>query len=427
MLRQAVRFFRPPSRPLMPLSTRRCVLALPLLLLAACGDDPVSTAPDVVTRACPAPTPNALPCFGGAGVPTRFTAEVAVTGTTAYTSTWGESAHPESGAFGEAVYVWDVSGAVPALVDSLILDGVITTGDVQVDETAQLLVVALEGSTGGLAIYSIANPRSPQLLRRWEPSGAGPGIHTVKLGRVNGTLHAFASVNPGPGAPASLLVASLADPSAPQALVQRTMGEPFVHDVFIRDGILFTALWDAGLTIWDVGGAGQGGAPANPVFLGNVATVGGRVHNVWWFHDPATGAQRYAFVGEEGSGVVGQSSSGDLHVVDVSDFTDPREVAVYQVPGAGAHNFWMDEPRGVLYAAYYNAGVRALDVRGDLGTCPAAEQAADGRCDLALMDRELATFVPPGTYVWGVAGGPGETLYASDMTQGIWKLGRVVR
>ena len=38
--------------------------------------------------------------------------------------------------------------------------------------------------------------------------------------------------------------------------------------------------------------------------------------------------------------------------------------------GAGAHNFSVDEAKGLLYAAYYNAGVRVLDVRGDLGAAP---------------------------------------------------------
>jgi hypothetical protein len=32
----------------------------------------------------------------------------------------------------------------------------------------------------------------------------------------------------------------------------------------------------------------------------------------------------------------------------------------YRVPGAGAHNFWMDEPRQVLSAAFYNGGVVAF-------------------------------------------------------------------
>jgi len=115
--------------------------------------------------------------------------------------------------------------------------------------------------------------------------------------------------------------------------------------------------------------------------------------------------------------------------VDVSDPSVPKEVAFYHVDGAGTHNFSVDETNGVLYAAYYNGGVRALDIRGDLGNCPASAQAGTGgttliRCDLRLMGRELAIGLldaPRHVYVWGVqyAGG---NVYASDMLNGIWKL-----
>jgi hypothetical protein len=70
----------------------------------------------------------------------------------------------------------------------------------------------------------------------------------------------------------------------------------------------------------------------------------------------------------------GLSSSGDIHVVDVSNMAAPKEVAFYTDAWAGTHNFSVDEPNGILYAAYYNGGVRALDVRGDLGTCTAAQK-----------------------------------------------------
>ena len=153
------------------------------------------------------------------------------------------------------------------------------------------------------------------------------------------------------------------------------------------------------------------------------------MHNAWWLHDPANGAKRYAFVGEEEPGKFGSASAGDVHVVDVSDFANPREVAFYHDPtGAGTHNFSVDEPEGVLYAAYYNGGVRALDVRGDLGSCTAAQQDARGRCDLAKMNRELARGLTSngGVYVWGVQLA-GDYVYASDMLNGLWKMTRVKR
>ncbi|MFL5478934.1 MAG: hypothetical protein ACJ79X_07950, partial [Gemmatimonadaceae bacterium] len=75
---------------------------------------------------------------------------------------------------------------------------------------------------------------------------------------------------------------------------------------------------------------------------------------------------------------------------------------------------------------YYNGGVRALDISGDLSTCDAASKSSDGRCDLGKMGREVASG-PNGAgsvYIWGVqlAGG---FVYASDMLNGIWKLATV--
>jgi hypothetical protein len=96
--------------------------------------------------------------------------------------------------------------------------------------------------------------------------------------------------------------------------------------------------------------------------------------------------------------------------VDVADLTQPREVAVFHLDGAGTHNFWMDESRQILYAAYYNAGVVALDVSGTLSG--------------DLSSRLIAQVQPGGpgnTYTWGVqlAGG---SLYASDMLSGLWQM-----
>ena len=97
-------------------------------------------------------------------------------------------------------------------------------------------------------------------------------------------------------------------------------------------------------------------------------------------------------------------------------------VLLILVAGGGTHNFSVDEASGLLYAAYYNAGVRVLDVRGDLGTCTVAQKTADGRCDLTLMGREKAIFAGTGSvYVWGVhwsASG----LFASDMLNGLWRV-----
>jgi hypothetical protein len=164
-----------------------------------------------------------------------------------------------------------------------------------------------------------------------------------------------------------------------------------------------------------VGNGIRGGTPAAPVeittFVPTAAPLSSlAIHNAWWFHNPVRQENRYLFLGQEGPVVLGASSSGDLKVLDVSDLAQPREVAFYHVDGAGTHNFWMDEARQILYLAYYNAGVVALDVSGTLSG--------------DLRARELARVQTGGadnTFVWGVMLASGR-LYASDMISGFWQL-----
>ena len=386
----------------------RFVVFLCAIFTLACGSDNPVTQPT---------GSHDLTVFGEGLVSDRYTGEIWVRGSVAYTTTWGSRSAP-----GKVVYIWDVSGEVPALVDSLIVPNAATLGDVQTSDDGQLLVVATEFSPGSIMIYSLANPVKPQLITRYSTALTDPGVHTAEVQRVNGKLYAFLCIDPRAGSPARLVIVDLSDPAAPTQVFTAAMGLPFVHDVFVRDGILITALWNQGITIWDIGGAGSG-TVSNPIALGNVVTDGGQAHNVWWFHNGVTGEKRYAFVGQEGPGVVGVSSSGDIHVVDVSNFAAPREVAFFHVDGAGTHNFSVDESRGLLYAAYYNGGVRAIDVNGDLSSCDAVDKSPDGRCDLAKMGRELA-HGPSGrgpVYIWGVQV-VGLRVYASDMLNGIWKL-----
>jgi hypothetical protein len=189
-----------------------------------------------------------------------------------------------------------------------------------------------------------------------------------------------------------------------------------IHDTFVRDGLAFVFAWDTGVIIYDVGNGMAGGSPASPVEVSRLVTSASgstspEVHNGWWFHNPVTDEKRYLFIGQEGAAVIGSQASGDIHVVDVSDLTDPQEVAFFHIDGAGTHNFWMDEEKQILYVAYYNAGVVALDVSGTLSG--------------NLSGRLLSQIRPGGngnTFTWGVQLANG-SLYASDMLGGLWQLG----
>ena len=190
-----------------------------------------------------------------------------------------------------------------------------------------------------------------------------------------------------------------------------------IHDTFVRDGLAFVCAWNTGLIIYDVGNGIRGGSPSAPAEVativppqGAVSGLTGAIHNAWWFHNPVRNEKRYVFLGQEGPGVIGASSRGDIYAVDVSDLEHPVVVASFGMAGAGTHNFWMDEAAQVLYAAYYNGGVVALDVSGTLSG--------------DLSSRLIAQVRPGGpdsTFTWGVQAANG-WIYASDMEIGLWRL-----
>jgi len=409
------------------LLARGCALALALL---SCNNESTGITPNPPPAPPPPPPPPGitepgnLTVLGQGAVPDRYTAEVWVHENTAYTTTWGTRSVGSTQNPGNAIKVWDVSAATPVLVDSLIVSDASTLGDVQVTDDGKYLIVATEAVPGTIRIYDLQNPRKPVLISRFTNSDSNAGVHTAEVQPVNGRLYVFLCVDPRNGAAARLVIVDITTPSAPFMVFSRAMGSPFVHDVFVRDGVLMVALWNDGIAIFDIGGGGKGGTVASPVQLGATSIVGGKAHNIFWYRDPSTGTKRFAFVGEEGPGSIGSSSIGDVHVIDVADLSKPHEVGFFNVAGAGAHNFSADEAGGVLYTAYYNGGVRALSIRGDLGACTSTQKSTDGRCDLWKMNRELArgpSGVSSSVYVWGVHFTNGR-LYASDMLNGLWRL-----
>jgi len=340
---------------------------------------------------------------GGNNVPDRFSSDLWVADGYGYTGTWGLRAE-----IGDAVKIWRLDpGGAPVLVQTLVVPGVGRISDLQVSPDGGWLVLTTEGGTvAGLSVYDITTPESPVFLAS---APVLSGFHTGTLAVIDGVLYAFVARNNSP----AMVVYDLSQAASGTLTIASSTSVPAyygIHDTFVRDGICFAFLWDTGVYVYDVGGGGQGGSPQFPAKLGGIRMAGGMAHNGWWFHNPASGEKRYLFVGQEGPTRIGVSSSGDIHVLDVSDFSNPVEVAKYHRTGAGPHNFWMDEQRQILYAAYYNGGVVALDVSGVLSG------------DLA--SREIARIQPGGagnTFVWGVML-QGGSLYASDMLSGFWQL-----
>ena len=72
---------------------------------------------------------------------------------------------------------------------------------------------------------------------------------------------------------------------------------------------------------------------------------------------------RPGFDGQE-MGRTPEFMAGYIHVVDFTDPENPEEVARYEIPEAGSHNMWIENDR--LYAAFYNGGLRVVDISGEL-------------------------------------------------------------
>jgi hypothetical protein len=384
---------------------RRHVLGPALLAaVAACGGEDGGNGPP--------PGSTFLVQAGGDNVNERFSSDLWVHGAWAYTGTWGGASR--NGASGDVVKIWSLDAAgAPTMVDSLKVPAIGTVSDVQVSADGALLVFSTErGTNAGLYVYDLTNPRAPTFL---DSALVATGLHTATVADIDGHRYVFAARNPQDPA---LIIYDISVPSAISVAATVPIPPAYgIHDTFVRDGLAFVFAWDTGVIIYDVGNGIAGGSPSQPIEVSRLRTAvngvpGGSaaVHNGWWFHNPVRSEQRYLFIGQEGPGTIGSLSSGDLHVVDVADLAHPEEVAFFHLEGAGTHNFWVDEDRQILYMAYYNGGVVALDVSGEL--------VGD------LSDRLIAQIQPGGagdTYTWGVqlAGG---SLYAIDMLSGLWEL-----
>ncbi|MDQ3264451.1 MAG: proprotein convertase P-domain-containing protein [Myxococcota bacterium] len=368
---------------------------------------------NTVSRPEPA-TSVELPVLGLGAVKDRYTAEVHGKDGIIYATTWGNL----RGKRGDTINIFDTKGGEPKAVGSITVPGAGTIGDVQVSDDGKLLLACTD--RGQVLTYDLTDPTKPKLLGEYVSAGKAE-VHTAELATVNGKLYAFGSIIYS--RPPRVVTLDLSDPTKPREVNSNPVGSPYQHDVHVKDGLLFTAGWDQGMTIYDIGGGGLGGTPEKPVKISTLATKNGSAHNITTYKDPDSG-KTFAFVGEEIPGSIGKSSQGDIHVVDITDLANPKEVAFFSVKGAGTHNFALDAEKGILYAAYYNGGVRAIDIRGDLAHGHGEEVTADGRIDLGKQNREVGHAlgkVPGENYVWGVHLMDGE-LYASDMLQGIWKL-----
>ena len=314
-----------------------------------------------------------------------------------------------------SAYWWDVTDpANPVLTDSLIVDAR-TTNDVKVSEDGSVCVISREGASSrrnGIVIVDCSDPRNIEIISTYDDELTG-GVHNLFI--HDGHVYA---VNNG----IRFDVINIEDPANPHRVGRFELDTPghAIHDIWIVDGIAYTSNWGDGVAVIDVGGGNRGGSPANPVEMARFRDIGGATHAAFPYTSPT--GRFYIFMGDEigAPGFDGQEDgrtpqfmSGYIHVVDFTDPENPEEVARYEIPEAGSHNMWIEDDR--LYAAFYQGGLRVLDISGEL------------KGNLYHQGREIAVYkaydpdgvVANAPFTWGAQMHKGNLFFA-EYFSGMW-------
>jgi hypothetical protein len=318
-----------------------------------------------------------------------------------------------SHADGGITYFWDITdSANPVKTDSVVIDAR-TVNDVKMDEGCTVAVLTREGASNrrnGLVIVDIRNPRDVNVLANYDEGLTG-GVHNVYVYKKH--IYALSGGR-------RYDIINIEDPSKPRKVSQFELDTPGhgIHDVWVHDGIAYSSQWQDGVILVDVGNGVAGGSPEKPVqFAQYKYKSTGGVHTALPFKSKT--GKFYVLAGDGMIWPYGISleepsePGGFIHVIDFTDVKNPEEVARYQIPDAGPHNYWIENE--ILYIAHYNAGVRVVDVSGEL------------KGDLLRQGREMAKFkpfdkdgvVPNSPMTWGVMPWKGNFFF-SDMNSGLW-------
>jgi hypothetical protein len=181
----------------------------------------------------------------------------------------------------------------------------------------------------------------------------------------------------------------------------------------------------------DVGGGNKGGTPQDPIKIGNFSFPTGWNHAVYPYRSQSTGkfyvfagdeasrtSTRYSPITERGTGTPGYQGEpshwrGWIHVLEWSDGENPKIVARYEVPEAGSHNIWIEDD--VMYVAFYNGGLRIVDISGEL----MGNLYRQGREIARFLPFDPKGFVPNAPQVWGAQPHKGN-IFFSDYNSGLW-------
>jgi len=320
----------------------------------------------------------------------------------AVTGTWG--------ADGKA-YFWDVSNPSDLKkIDSVQVDAR-TVNDVKVSQDSKICVISREGASdrkNGIILIDVTNPRDVKIITEYTKNLTG-GVHNVFID--NNHIYALSNGE-------RYYILNIDNPLKPIEVGMFEVGKEgqAIHDVWIENGIAYSSNWRDGVYLVDVGNGIAGGSPSNPVSFGNYSYDSGAHHATFPYKSKSTG-KFYTVLGDEifpkGVNPNGTNeTAGFLHFVDFTDTKNPKEVAKYELPTHGSHNFWIKDD--ILYVAMYTGGLRIVDLSGDI----LGDLYKQGREIGYLLTGNPKGYIPNDTMVWGAQLYKGHVFY-SDFNSGL--------
>jgi hypothetical protein len=346
----------------------------------------------------------------------------------------------------DKVFVYDIADpANPKLLDTLKVDARIIN-DISTTPDEKIGMFTREGASNrknGIVFLDTSDASHLKVLSEYTATVSG-GVHSAYI-----DSHYVYLTDDATG---SLRVIDFQDVKHPKEVARWEAQNPtvvsintkygsmtsgrYLHDLQVKDGLAYLAYWRDGLIILDVGNGMAGGSPENPKLVSQYHFNHYELYGDGWLAGTHSvfRYKNYLFVGDEVFPAIFELEDRDripvraiCHVMDISDIKHPREVAQYEVPEGGSHNFWA--ANDMLYEGYYSGGARVLDISGEL------------RGDLYRQGREIARFWtgdskgfrPNLPFTWG--GQPcsvtcdspllNSLMYFNDIHSGLWitKLG----
>jgi len=349
----------------------------------------------------------------------------------------GKHAYLGSGGGGDVLYALDISNPANPTVTDSIVSNTRRVNDVMTFPDGKFLVFTREGASdrkNGIVICSLDDPAHPKVIAEFTDGVTG-GVHSAFVYKQDKYGTFIFLTNDGTGA---LHVLDVNDPYHPKEVARwKTEGRPdagrSLHDIDLRDGLLYASYWNDGLIVLDVGNGIKGGSPSNPVMVTQfkydlnamykqVEVDGGpgfiRGTHTAWRH------KHYVFIADEvfpaaypkgTKDAAAGRAYGRLQVLDVSDLANPKSVAWYEPEYGGVHNVWV--AGDTLYMGAYNAGFRVFDISGELRGDLRAQGREIGHLNTADMDGKVKN----SAMTWGVVVNPKDGLaYVNDDNNGLW-------